>query len=338
MTNTTYLLLVLTIATACQSNEKAAVTTTKPAPRAEVLDGGNRIVFPNDPVTLKFFASDPVSTKAMSADFQAPGHVVATVIAAQGTGGEPLVLFDDPTLTDNYAQLRLHQTNIRQIQNVNIKQKQIELGRAKDLAEHGAATGREVLEAQTQLAMENTSLANERSQLAEHETQLQLGGFDPAALRRARPGQAWLICDVPESQVNKLTVGHTCTIRFTAYPDETLSGRIDAFGDVVDNTTRTIKLRISLDNSRGKYRAGMFATVSFGVSEGNFMSVPQTALITVQGKDYVFVQRSNREFVRREITSGQQINDRVVVFRGVAATELVVTRGTMQLKGLSFGY
>ncbi len=333
-----YFLLIIAALTACQSKEKVATTTAEPAARAEVLDGGNRIVFPNDPVTLKFFASAPVSTKAMSADFQAPGHVVATVIAAQGTGGEPLVLFDDPTLTDNYAQLRLHQTNIRQIQNVNIKQKQIELGRAKDLAEHGAATGREVLEAQTQLSMENTSLANERSQLAEHETQLQLGGFDPAALRRARPGQAWLICDIPESQVNKLTVGHTCTIRFTAYPDEMLNGRIDAFGDVVDNTTRTIKLRISLDNQRGKYRAGMFATVSFGVSEGNFMSVPQTAIVTVQGKDYVFVQRNNREFDRREITSGQQINDRVVVFRGVSTNDSVVTQGTMQLKGLSFGY
>lgn len=338
MTNIPYLLVILTVVTACQSTEKTATTTTKPTARAEVLDGGNRIVFPNDPITLRFFASDPVSTKAMSADFQAPGHVVATVIAAQGTGGEPLVLFDDPTLTDNYAQLRLHQTNIRQIQNVNIKQKQIELGRAKDLAEHGAATGREVLEAQTQLSMENTNLANERSQLAEHETQLQLGGFDPAALRRARPGQAWLICDISESQVNKLTVGHTCTIRFTAYPDETLNGRIDAFGDVVDNTTRTIKLRISLANQRGRYRAGMFATVSFGVSEGNFMSVPQTALVTVQGKDYVFVQRNNREFERREITSGQQINDRVVVFRGVSTNDSVVTRGTMQLKGLSFGY
>ncbi len=333
-----YLLLIGALATACQSTQKAPATANKPAARAETLEGGKLIVFPNDPVTLKFFASDTVSTKAMSADFQAPGHVVATVVSAQGTGGEPLVLFDDPTLTDNYAQLRLHQTNIRQIQNVNIKQKQIELSRARDLAEHGAATGREVLEAQTQLSMENTNLANERSQLAEHETQLQLGGFDPAALQRARPGQAWLICDVPESQVNKLKVGHTCTIRFTAYPDETLNGRIDAFGDVVDNTTRTIKLRISLDNQRGKYRAGMFATVSFGVSEGNFMSVPQTALVTVQGKDYVFVQRNNREFERREVTSGQQINDRVVVFRGVADNDLVVTKGTMQLKGLSFGY
>ncbi len=338
MPKTPFILSLLALLTACQSTEKAPTQVSKPAARAEVLDGGNRVVFPNDPTTLKFFTSEAVSTKSMSADFQAPGHVVATVVAAQGTGGEPLVLFDDPTLTDNYAQLRLHQTNIRQIQNVNIKQKQIELGRAKDLAEHGAATGREVLEAQTQLAMENTNLANERSQLAEHETQLQLGGFDPAALRRAQPGQAWLICDIPESQVNKLKVGLTCTIRFTAYPDETINGRIEAFGDVVDNTTRTIKLRISLANRNGKYRAGMFATVSFGVSEGNFMSVPQTALVTVQGKDYVFVQSNNRQFDRREIMTGQQINDRILVFKGLTDNDKVVTKGTMQLKGLSFGY
>ncbi len=323
--------------TACHKEEAPKQTVMEPA-RPLVTEAGRLIRFANDPVTLKFFQTQATNNGALSANFVAPAHVVATVVGGQNTGGRALVLFDDPTLTDNYAQFQQRLTNIRQIQEVTIRQKQIELSRAKDLAEHGAATGREVLEAQTALSMEGTNLANERAQLAEHETQLQLGGFDPDKLRQARPGQAWLICDIPESQVNKLRLGHTCTIRFTAYPDESVSGRVDAFGDVVDNTTRTIKLRISLNNSQGKYRAGMFATVSFGVSEGQFISVPQTALVTVQGHDYVFVQTTPQSFERRAVTIGQQINDRIIVFNGLKDGENVVTKGTIQLKGLSFGY
>ncbi|WP_229311787.1 efflux RND transporter periplasmic adaptor subunit [Larkinella rosea] len=331
-------LLLMICGTACQKEKPVAVTIQKPNSRPVVQDSGRLIEVGPDSSTIRFFQTETVQNRSLTADYQAPAHVVATVIGSGESDGKPMVLFDNPALTDNYSQLQQHLTNIRQLQDVNIKQKLIELGRAKDLAEHGAATGREVLEAQSALAMERTNLANERALLAQHETTLKLAGFDPIGLQHARPGQAWLICDVPESQVNKLQVGNNATIRFTAYPDETVSGRIESFGDVVDNVTRTIKLRIRLDNPAGKFRAGMFATVSFGISEGQFMSLPQTALVTVQGKDYVFIKSAPRRFERREVTLGQQIGDRIVVFHGLKETEAVVIKGTMQLKGLSFGY
>jgi hypothetical protein len=335
MTNKALLALLL-LATGCQTSDKPTAPAAPTAPRPIIQEQGRRIAYPAGTPTLRFFHTEAISPRPLSADYQAPAYVVATVVAAP-RGERPLVLFANPDLTSNFTQLQQHLTNIRQIQGVNIKQKQTELARAHDLAAHGAATGRDVLEARTALAMEQTNLANERSLMAEHEAQLQLAGFEPDELQRARPGQAWLICDVPESQINKLRVGHTCTVQFTAYPDETINGRIESFGDVVDNTTRTIKLRIGLPNPRGKFRAGMFATVAFGVSEGQFMAVPQTALITVQGKDYVFVADSNR-FERRPVTLGQQIGDRIIVFNGLRSGEKVVTKGTIQLKGLSFGY
>lgn len=324
--------------TACQKKE-AAVTQSQPKEtRPVVKENGRVIEIGNDPTTLQFFETEQASKRPISANYQAPAHVVATVVGSTENKGQPLVLFDDPQLTDNYSLLQQHLTNIRQIQEVNIKQKEIELLRAKDLAEHGAATGREVLEAQSALAMERTNLANERAQVGEHETNLQLAGFDPSALRHARPGQAWLICDVPESQVNKLRVGHVAQIHFTAYPDEVETGYIEAFGDVVDNVTRTIKLRISLPNPQGKFRAGMFASVSFGISEGQLISVPQSALVSVEGKDYVFIRKSTRLFERREVTEGQQIGNRIIIFQGLQPNDEVVTKGTMQLKGISFGY
>ena len=99
-----------------------------------------------------------------------------------------------------------------------------------------------------------------------------------------------------------------------------------------------VKLRIGLPNSNNQLRAGMFASVSFGVSEGTNLSVPKSALITVQGKNYVFVKTSPTTFARKDVLSGAQINDRVIIYGGIQAGDEVVTDGTMQLKGISFGY
>src|SRR5204863_4462167 len=129
---------------------------------------------------------------------------------------------------------------IRQIQEINIKQRQTELGRIKDLQEHGAASGRDLLESQTALSMEQTNLANERTALIEHETKLKAGGFDPSDLREAKAGAAFVICDIPENQITKITEGGSCILQFTSFPNEKFNGKINAVADAVDNTTRMV--------------------------------------------------------------------------------------------------
>ncbi len=100
-----------------------------------------------------------------------------------------------------------------------------------------------------------------------------------------------------------------------------------------------VKLRISITNPNGKLKAGMFGTAKFGLSQGKFLAVPREALVTVMGKDYVFVKKSELEFVRRAVSTGQQADGNVIIFDGITdPQDMVVIKGTMQLKGLSFGY
>ena len=106
----------------------------------------------------------------------------------------------------------------------------------------------------------------------------------------------------------------------------------------MDNVTRMVKLRIGVKDASSRLRAGMFATVRFGVSEGNSLSVPKAVMVTVQGKNYVFVKKNDTTFERREILAGAQVNNRVIVYRGLQEADAVVTTGTLQLKGISFGY
>src|SRR5690606_38235097 len=161
-----------------------------------------------------------------------------------------------------------------------------------DLLAHGAATGQDLLNAETELSMEKTSLENEKAAMIEHETRLKSGGFQPELLRQAKAGTAYLICDLPENQISKIRQGQVAKAVFTAFPDQTITGNIDAVTDMMDHTTRMVKVRILINNASGRLKTGMFANVSFGINEWNFISVSEAALITIQGKHYVFVKKS----------------------------------------------
>ena len=328
-----FTIITLAILVCCQADTKQTrqLNFTKPSV------AGNLITFVEEKAA-SYFKTEAISTTDLKVDFSAPARVVATVINSSENPEQHIILFDNPALTSNYTQLVQRSANIRQIQDVLIKQRMIELERVQDLQKHGAATGRDVLEAQTLLAVEKTNLINEKAGMLEHETMLKLGGFSASALQKAEANTIWVISEIPDNQISKVKTGGSCQVRFSSFPNDVFKGRIEDIGDVVDNVTRMLKLRIGIVNQDHRLKAGMFGVTQFGVSEGKFITVPLEAVVTVQGKNYVFVRKSALEFERRAISTGQQSNNKIIVFDGLKEQEEVVIKGTMQLKGLSFGY
>lgn len=339
--NLTYLLTGLFLLSSCKNKEIKALTKDA---TPLITNNGEIISFPdNDNASI--FKIENVNSNHVTTNFTALGKVAATVLPSGQGASQNIILFDNPDLAGNYMQLIQHQLNISQIQNINIKQKQLELERTKDLHLHGAATGQDLLNAEIALSMEQTNLAVEKTALIEHETKLKSGGFNPKVLRNAKVGTAFVICDIPENQINKIKENQSCTISFPAFPNESFTGKIEAIADIVDNASRMIKMRISIVNTTNKLKSGMFTNVSFDlnpyVADGqneNFINISKTSLVTVQGKHYVFLKKSSSEFERREIKIGQQIGDRLIVYNGLKNGDKIAIDGVMQLKGLSFGY
>ena len=325
----------LLLLSACGEKKKETTQARNTAPT--VNQDGTVITFP-DVESIAFFETETVDNKNIEAVLTAPGRIVATVLPSGVGASQNVILFDNPELSSNYSQILQLQTNINQIQNVTIKQKQLELERTKDLLTHGSATGQDLSNAQTELSIEKSNLINEKSALIEHEAQLKSAGFNAETLRKAKAGTAYLVCDIPENQIGKIEVGQSAKAIFTAFPNETIRGKIDAVADIVDPATRMLKVRIEVDNSSQKLKTGMFANVSFGLSEGNFISVSDNAVVTIQGRHYVFVKTSPTEFERREVQLGAHMGERIVVFSGLENGQEVAIEGVLQLKGLSFGY
>jgi len=319
--NLFYLLcLSILLLSACEKTEK---TQQAPAVKKPQVKDNGRIIEFTDTASLRAFSIEKAKLSDIQAKFSAPARIVATIINSVESEGQHLVLFDNPDLTATYTALLQHMTNANTYRS--------NLARVKDLSQNGAATGKEVIEAET-------LLANEKASLIEHEAKLKLAGLDPEDLIHANVNSVWMICDIPETQIGQLKINSTCNIQFSSFPEKTFLGKIDDFGDVVDQTTRMVKLRISIANPNRLLRAGMFATVQFDSKEGMSITVPKNAIVIVQGKTYLFVKTNANTFERREIQVSDQPDDQTVVFKGIVANEEVVVTGVMQLKGLSFGF
>jgi cobalt-zinc-cadmium efflux system membrane fusion protein len=314
------ILVIVALVSSCKRKEVAAAQTT---PLPVVDQDGAKITFADDARTLSFFAVDTVRNENLAGSYEAPASVAVTIESPIVQGGRATVLFDNPDLGSTYSAFLQHI--------INIRTNRLNLDRVQDLSKHGAATGKEVLDAET-------VLANEEAAITEQEAKLRIAGLDPEVLKKPIHQEAWLICEVPESQLAQLKTGTPCVVRFTAYPSDAFKARVSGLGAEVDNITRLVKARVSLPNPANRFQVGMFATVAFDMKAGNALSIPVRAIVNVQGKDFAFVASAPNVFERREVLLGQQVNDKATVLHGLSAGDRVVVKGAMELKGISFGY
>ena len=143
-----------------------------------------------------------------------------------------------------------------------------------------------------------------------------------------------VVAEVYERDLSSVSKEAPVTVTVEAYPDETFPGTIAYVGDVVDPTTRTIKVRCNVTNRDLKLKPEMFARVQLKVGSGTpALAVPKEAVIEVAGQAFVFVQSSDGRYVRRPVVTGTISGDTIQIREGLQAGERVVVKGALLLKG-----
>jgi hypothetical protein len=285
-------------------------------------DNGKKVKFPEGSTSLNLIKMQTVSLGKVLISVKAPSRVVATISSAVSSK-EKIILFDSPDVTSLYSQYRQTKANLN-LFTENLK-------RIRDMFENHGATAKDVNQAENDLSLAKASFS-------ELEGKLRSSGFNPIELENASESTVWLLSDVPESQLNEVQNREAVDVYFNSFPDKKLEGHVTAIGDVVDPITRTIKVRVKMNNYMGKLIPGMFASVDYGDPISGVIKLPATCVVSVDGIDYVFIEKSPGEFERREVTIKKSATDDVVISHGLSNGEKIVINGTILLKGISFGY
>jgi cobalt-zinc-cadmium efflux system membrane fusion protein len=118
-----------------------------------------------------------------------------------------------------------------------------------------------------------------------------------------------------------------------AFPGEVFPGTVDFVGPTMDEKTRTVKVRIAVKNPSGKLRAGMFAAVQLYLpGEEEALALPRSAVLSDEGRSFVFVHQQGEFYMRRLIQTGRASVDWIEVTSGLAGGETVVSSGAFLLK------
>jgi multidrug efflux pump subunit AcrA (membrane-fusion protein) len=147
------------------------------------------------------------------------------------------------------------------------------------------------------------------------------------------PADVWVIAEVKERDIGAVKIGQDAAFSVLAYPDEKFHGKIVRTGNQVETESRTLEVRIEVDNSDRRLKAGMFADVEIVTTTvRDVVVIPHTAIQSDEDKQIVFVARDATTFEKRPVKLGLEQQGRAQVLEGLKPGEMLVTTGSFILK------
>jgi membrane fusion protein, heavy metal efflux system len=123
------------------------------------------------------------------------------------------------------------------------------------------------------------------------------------------------------------------SVAVRGYPGQEFPGTVDFISPAMEESSRTVKVRIEVSNPDGRLLAGMFANVRvFLPGEEEALVVPSGAVLEDAGRSFLFLHHHADYYVRRPVTPGRTWDGWVEVKQGLAGGESVVTDGAFLMK------
>ena len=266
--------------------------------------------------------------------------------------GQPLVTLSSPNVGGLQAEAQ------KALSDLTVAEKALE--RAHRLQVDGAIAEKEVAQLDGELRKARADQARARAQLES----LGVSPTDPAvkvALRsqiagtviernvlvgqEVRADQAtplltisnldtvWVLADVYEQDLTAARAGDDVQVTVPAYPGDSFPGRIEHVGDVLDPSSRTVKVRCLVPNPDARLKPEMFAKVRLASARGpDRIRVPAKAVLSDGDKSVVLVAGEGMVFRLRRVDVGSEVDGTLPVFRGLIPGEKIVTDGAIFMK------
>ena len=304
-----------------------------------------------DPVTGKI-AYDEIHTARVSSPIA--GRVIGAIAAlgAQIRAGDALVEIDSPEL--GQAQSAYADA----MSDLNLAQRSFD--RTKDLYDNGIAPRKEQEQAEDNLIRARSEAERARLKLVnlgvrnsrpDNRFVLHSPISGTITERNINPGmeirpdltaplfvisdlnELWVQMDIFEKDIGLIHVGATVLLQVPAYPGKDFTATVSYISQIVDEATRTVKVRCVLSNPEKRLLPAMFASIAVQSDPDDLaVVVPLNAIFPQDESDWVYVNIGDYHYQMRPVTVGLRLRNRAVILSGLKPGERIVVSGALLLR------
>lgn len=142
------------------------------------------------------------------------------------------------------------------------------------------------------------------------------------------PGEpVWVYAKVYEYELPLIRDGQKLEAEIPSNPGQVFEGTLRAVARMVDQETRTIRIRAQLQDPQGQLKPDMFVNVTIEIDLGEVLAVPEEAVFDTGTKKIVFLDKGQGLFEPREVVLSAKGDNFYELKSGLQEGDIIVTSG-----------
>lgn len=135
----------------------------------------------------------------------------------------------------------------------------------------------------------------------------------------------WVNADIYEYELAHIRIGQKARIKLAYYPARDFVGRVSWIAPVLDEKTRTAKVRLEFPNRDFVLKPEMYANVEIEINAGRKLAVPDEAVLDSGLRKLVFLDKGNGRFEPAEVKIGNKFDGYYEVLAGLSPGERILS-------------
>lgn len=143
----------------------------------------------------------------------------------------------------------------------------------------------------------------------------------------AQIDQVWVLANVNESNISKVALGFEAEVQTISYNEKIFKGKVDKIFNVIDPSTKAMKILVKIDNPDLLLKPEMNATVNLKFTENKkLIAIPSNSIIFDKNKNWVMVYTNRKKIETRLIDVYSSIGTTTYISSGINEGEKVISK------------
>ena len=141
----------------------------------------------------------------------------------------------------------------------------------------------------------------------------------------------WVNADIYEYELSHIRIGQTAMINVSSFPARTFTGKVSWISPVMEEKTRTAKVRLEFANPGFILKPEMYASVEIAINEGRKLAVPDESVLDSGLRKVVFLDKGEGRFEPAEVKVGNKFDGYYEVLEGLSPGERILASASFLL-------